>query len=235
MRTVLVPHVVAGALRLDAPESHHLLRVICLPRGGTVRVTDGAGSEAQATLEDVVNGFACLAVGAPTTAAPPTPSVVLLGIPKPALLDEAVTLGVECGATAFWLVSAARSLPVSPRVDRLERVIDAALKQCRRPDRPVLRAFPTLDLAIQAGAPGARFLAAPGAQSPTEAWTAAASPRTIDAPYSLAIGPEGGWTPGEIEALLAADFVPVNLGSAVLRAPTAVAVGLAALNATRLR
>ncbi|GDX81512.1 ribosomal RNA small subunit methyltransferase E [Deltaproteobacteria bacterium] len=235
MRTVLVPHVVAGALRLGAPESHHLLRVICLPRGGSVRVTDGTGNEAHATLDDVLDGLACLTVGALTTAAPPPPCVVLLGMPKPALLEEAVTLGVECGATALWLVNAARSLPVAPRLDRLERVIDAALKQCRRADRPALSAFSSIDGAIRAAPPGARFLAAPGGASAAEAWSAAAPQRNGDAAYSLAIGPEGGWTPGEIDALLTAHFVTVNLGTAILRAPTAVAAGLSALNATRLR
>ncbi len=233
MRTVLVPHLAPGSLRLDAAESHHLLRVIRLPRGGRVRVTDGAGNEATATLEEVVDGRAGLTVGPLVTAPSPPERVVLLGTPKPALLDEAVSLAVECGATGLWLVHAARSLPIAPRLDRLERVIDAALKQCRRPDRPQIRVFPTMEAAIAANPPGARFLGHLGGAAPAEAWAEADSSKEPPGALTLAIGPEGGWTPDELDALLTAGFVALSLGTTILRAPTAVATGLAALSATR--
>lgn len=47
-------------------------------------------------------------------------------------------------------------------------------------------------------------------------------PRTI----VIAIGPEGGWTPAEVEQAIAADFQPVSLGRRVLRAITAPMVAL---------
>ncbi|WP_348231642.1 RsmE family RNA methyltransferase [Trichocoleus sp. DQ-U1] len=42
----------------------------------------------------------------------------------------------------------------------------------------------------------------------------------------IAIGPEGGWTPAEVEQAIAADFQPVSLGRRVLRAVTAPMVAL---------
>jgi RsmE family RNA methyltransferase len=44
----------------------------------------------------------------------------------------------------------------------------------------------------------------------------------------LAIGPEGGWVPAELEALRALDFCPYGLGSRILRSDTAciLAVGM---------
>jgi 16S rRNA (uracil1498-N3)-methyltransferase len=48
---------------------------------------------------------------------------------------------------------------------------------------------------------------------------------------ALVVGPEGGLTPAEIEALGAAGWVPAGLASQVLRVDTAVAAGLALLGA----
>ncbi|MEW5858478.1 MAG: RsmE family RNA methyltransferase, partial [Cyanobacteriota bacterium] len=42
----------------------------------------------------------------------------------------------------------------------------------------------------------------------------------------IAIGPEGGWTPAEVEQAIAADFQPVSLGRRILRAVTAPMVAL---------
>ena len=236
MRTVLVEAVRAGRLTLDEAESHHLLRVIRVARGGRVRVVDGAGLEAEATLVDVAGATATLDVEAPRAAPPPAPVTVLLGAPKPALVEEAVTLATELGATELWLVRAERSPPGELRLDRLDRVVDAALKQCRRADRPVLRPFPSLAAALATLPPGPRFVGAPGGSPPHEAWAATAPGGVTGGgarcPITLAIGPEGGFSPAEAEALGGAGFVAVHLGRAILRAPTAVAAGLAALGAT---
>jgi 16S rRNA (uracil1498-N3)-methyltransferase len=43
----------------------------------------------------------------------------------------------------------------------------------------------------------------------------------------LAIGPEGGWTPAELEAFHTADWIAASLGSTILRAETAAIAALA--------
>jgi len=47
------------------------------------------------------------------------------------------------------------------------------------------------------------------------------------APTALLIGPEGGFTAGEIDAARAAHFVPVSLGRRILRVETAAIVAVA--------
>jgi 16S rRNA (uracil1498-N3)-methyltransferase len=42
-----------------------------------------------------------------------------------------------------------------------------------------------------------------------------------DSAIAIATGPEGGWTPAEIEAAIAVGFTPISLGRRVLRAVTA--------------
>jgi RsmE family RNA methyltransferase len=54
-------------------------------------------------------------------------------------------------------------------------------------------------------------------------------PRAVVGPVTLAIGPEGGWIPYEVEKLAAAGLQPVQLGERILRVETAVSALLARL------
>ena len=56
-----------------------------------------------------------------------------------------------------------------------------------------------------------------------------ACPRALSEPVTLAIGPEGGWIPYEIERLADAGLQPVQLGDRILRVETAVSALLARL------
>ncbi|MBH3462828.1 16S rRNA (uracil(1498)-N(3))-methyltransferase [Pseudomonas putida] len=49
-----------------------------------------------------------------------------------------------------------------------------------------------------------------------------ACPRAVQGPVTLAIGPEGGWIPYEVELLGKAGLAPVQLGERILRVETAV-------------
>jgi RsmE family RNA methyltransferase len=54
-------------------------------------------------------------------------------------------------------------------------------------------------------------------------------PRDVQQPVTLAIGPEGGWIPYEIDLLGKAGLAPVQLGERILRVETAVTALLARL------
>jgi RsmE family RNA methyltransferase len=56
-----------------------------------------------------------------------------------------------------------------------------------------------------------------------------ACPRAVEQAVTLAIGPEGGWIPYEVEKLQAAGLQPVQLGERILRVETAVSALLARL------
>lgn len=49
-----------------------------------------------------------------------------------------------------------------------------------------------------------------------------ACPRAVRQPVTLAIGPEGGWIPYEVDLLAKAGLQPVQLGARILRVETAV-------------
>jgi RsmE family RNA methyltransferase len=54
-------------------------------------------------------------------------------------------------------------------------------------------------------------------------------PRALSEPVTLAIGPEGGWIPYEIDLLAESGLQPVQLGERILRVETAVTALLARL------
>ncbi len=56
-----------------------------------------------------------------------------------------------------------------------------------------------------------------------------ACPRAVEGPVTLAIGPEGGWIPYEVDKLAEAGLQPVQLGERILRVETAVTALIARL------
>lgn len=56
-----------------------------------------------------------------------------------------------------------------------------------------------------------------------------ACPRAVSEPVTLAIGPEGGWIPYEVDLLTKAGLQPVQLGARILRVETAVTALLSRL------
>ncbi len=211
------------AVVLDDAASHHLLRVRRHPRDVPLTVADGEGNEAPAILAAVSQGRATLAITGPWVARPPLAARHLVwAIPKGPALDHGLRMAVEAGVTAIHLALGARSVARSDRGERWRRIVDGACEQCGRTDRPRLDPlWPDLGSALEQVPPGAaRYVAAPGARSEGPTGEARA----------LAIGPEGGFAPGELDALLDADWVPVGLGPCVLRSDTAVAVGVAWLS-----
>ncbi len=114
--------------------------------------------------------------------------------------------------------------PGEPKLERLRRSIIEASKQCRRSrllilDKPVR--WPQF---AASAAEAIKLLASPEG-SPASAWPALATGRQV----ILAVGPEGGFTPSEINLAEHAGWFPINLSANILRIETAGLTGCAAL------
>jgi 16S rRNA (uracil1498-N3)-methyltransferase len=208
---------------LDREGSHHLLVVCRHARGEALVLFDGEGLEADAVLSGVERELAWVTVTSEPRQVSDGPALhLLLALPKGAALDNALRMAVEVGATHLHPVLTARTVPRGDHQDRWERIAAGAARQCGRAVLPVVSALaPLPEAAAHIPAEVDRRIAVPHAPPVARATGAAA----------LAVGPEGGFTPGEVERLLLEGWRAVGLGPWVLRVDTAVAVGLSALRA----
>lgn len=137
---------------------------------------------------------------------------------------------VELGLTRLMLVHTARSEPSRPNLERLQRLMLAALKQCHRSRLPELVGPLPLAEALGALGPlaGFRGVGAIGAaRGLPEVHSALAAASEV----SWLLGPPADFTQGELAAAEAAGFVPVALGSTRLRSETAALYALSASKA----
>ncbi len=225
MRRFLCPPaqgaLVAGArLQLDPAASRHLLRVVGLRPGERLGLFDGQGRAATARLLHGEGDVAHVEVEE-EEAAPPLPERhLLLAQLKGPAQELALRMATELGATHIWAIEAQRSVAKGDRLDRMERVCAGTLAQCGRAAGPTLRGPLRLIDALDAlPADIERRICLPGAEDPP----------APAGPAAVLIGPEGGWTPAEVQAALARGCQPMSLGPTVLRAETAVAAALARL------
>ncbi len=146
---------------------------------------------------------------------------LLFALLKRDATDLLVRQATEMGAASLRPVITARTNAARVNTVRLATIAVEASEQSERLSVPILHPPMPLDRAL-ADWPAARTLA-------VAAERRAGAAARADA---LLVGPEGGFAPAELDALLARPFVvPISLGPRILRAETAAIAGLALLQA----
>lgn len=166
-----------------------------------------------------------------TEAPPPRAGVdLLLAIPRPKALRKILPAAASLGVDRIVLVNAARveksyfgSGVLSP--GSIEKLLVLGLEQARDtrlPEVSVRERFrPFVEDELDGLWPDtSRLVAHPGAPP-----APARSPRRL----VLAIGPDGGWVPFEVDLMAARGFVAFGLGPRTLRVEVAVPYALGAL------
>src|SRR4029077_15788274 len=113
------------------------------------------------------------------------------------------------------------------RAARWQKILAEAAQQSRRQGMPVLDPLTKPEHAFSRIQDGIKLLLSekPGAPPLRKLLTEQRATRA-----TIAIGPEGGWTDGELELAAKAGFKHVSLGKLILRTETAVVAALASLN-----
>ena len=217
-----------GSLREG--EAHHLLVRRAEP-GEPIELRDGEGLVGTGTLR--WNGkIWSVEVVQMDRVGPPAPLELAVGAGDRERFAWLVEKATELGVTAVVPVESERTAGVASRVrpqhlDRLRRHALEAVKQsgaawATRVEPPV-----SLDALLVRETNGARWLAdAEGGHAPAV---------LENAPLTVAIGPEGGFTPAERERLLASGFQGIRLATHTLRFETAAVAAAAVAVAGRLR
>jgi RsmE family RNA methyltransferase len=159
------------------------------------------------------------------------PLTLLLALPRPKMLRRVLQTVAAMGVPRVVLVNSYRveksfwQTPfLEPEAVREQLIL--GLEQARDSVLPQIiiekRFKPFVEDRLPAMAEGTLGLVGhPGNYPPC--------PRGLDEPVTLAIGPEGGWIPYEIDLLAKAGLQPVQLGDRILRVETAVTALLSRL------
>lgn len=222
MQLFYAPDLTPPLYTLGEEESKHCIRVLRLERGDTLHLTDGRGTLYRCEITDA-NAKRCTVRVAEsrseyermpyrlTMAVAPTKSIERFEW----FLEKATEVGVSEIVPLLCDRSERRAL----KAEREERVIAAAMKQSLKAYLPALRPLTPLAELLTRPFDGRRFIAHCDTPRSTKKYL----PDTLRPREDLLvlIGPEGDFSPAEIDAALAAGFEEITLGRQRLRTETA--------------
>lgn len=213
-----------GLWRLDERQRRHLSEVLGLVPGARCRAGLVNGAIGEASIESLENNKMDVSFNPVSSPPASLQCNLLLALPRPKMLKRILVDVASLGIKRLVLVNSwkvDKSYWRTPRLKSallqeklllgLEQAGDTAIPEIRL--APRFRPFVEDDLDRWAGE-GARLVAEPGP------WPDL--PCGLSGPATLAIGPEGGWTPFELELLQTRGFHCYRFGSRILRVETAL-------------
>ncbi|MGI8548756.1 MAG: RsmE family RNA methyltransferase [Gemmatimonadaceae bacterium] len=218
------PLAVAAQVALSDADTRHA-HVLRLGVGERVGLRDGIGTVASGLVVRLARTQALVEIDHVRHVEPPAPIHLMVPIADRDrmlwLAEKAAELNVASWRPVLWQ----RSRSVSPRGDgpafrsKVRVRMIAALVQSRSAWLPYLYPDANVERAIAAAPSGTRLV--------LDAAGVAASSVRLEPLVTLAVGPEGGFEPEELQALGAAGFISLALGDSVLRFETAAVAGVA--------
>ncbi|HNS17293.1 MAG TPA: 16S rRNA (uracil(1498)-N(3))-methyltransferase [Bacteroidales bacterium] len=229
MHLFYTPDIRSGdSYTLSEEESKHCSRVLRLKKGDTVYLTDGKGM----LFESVVDSDSlkkttvrvtriCTDWGARSyslhMAIAPTKSIDRFGW----FLEKATEIGIDQVTPIICEHSERKSIPV----ERMNRIMIAALKQSIKATLPVLNAPVPFHSFVTKSGSDKKFIAHYDLRNGHLRDNYSRGESVL-----ILIGPEGDFSQPEIRQACDAGFVQVNLGSARLRTETAGVVACSMIN-----
>jgi 16S rRNA (uracil1498-N3)-methyltransferase len=227
-------------LELAESEAHHAAQVLRLKTGDRAVVLDGVGNTYDCEVTEVAKRAIRLTVRQKVHTPRLACQITLVqAMPKPKAMDYIVQKATELGVTRVIPLLTERvvsQLDERAAADKAEKLLPVALeaiKQCGSPWLPKIEAPLPLtkflerreafDLSVVASLyPGSHHV-----HQFIEQFQA--THHRLPTTAAAWVGPEGDFTPAEIEAILASGAHPITLGSLVLRSDTAAIYCLAVL------
>jgi 16S rRNA (uracil1498-N3)-methyltransferase len=213
----------SGNLELEGPAAHYLLRVLRLSAGDPVTLFNGDGRDYQGEICQVERQ--CVVVRIIGSEIPGNESslkiTLVQAISRGERMDFSLQKATELGVVCVQPLTSSR---VEVRLDEKRQakrlvhwqgVVISACEQSGRAIVPEIKAPLSLDKWLAADDGSARLVLDPQASISLSA---------IDPPgdsVSILVGPEGGFSSGEMEKICANGVRAVSLGPRVLRTETA--------------
>lgn len=220
MHLFYTPDIISDTYILNEEESKHCIKVLRLQTGNLLQLVDGRGGFYDAVIEDPHpkrtrlkitnvqrdfgkrNHYLHIAIA-------PTKNIERTEW----FLEKATEIGID----EISLLICDRSERKDVKTDRLNKVITSAVKQSVRAYHPKLNEPQKFKDFIGNNTEGQRFIAhcIGSKKFPLK------DQIKLHSRYLVLIGPEGDFSPSEIDSALQLNFIPVSLGSTRLRTETA--------------
>ena len=221
---------------------HQIRNVLRLGPGDHIVVLDNSGWEQEVEIARVGKEHVLGQVVDKRLASgePRTKITLYQGVLKGRRLEFALQKGTELGIVEFVPLISDRCVianldDVDKKRERWQRIILEAAEQCQRGRLPHLRPAMLFRPACESARRGGLSLI-PWEEAHDHEVEGATSLRSVlqereQPPFSVNIfvGPEGGFTPDEVELARQYGLIPISLGPRILRAETAGLVAAAAI------
>lgn len=234
------PFGALGSVTLGEESAHHM-RVRRLEVGARIGLLDGAGTRGSGVITQLAKRHATVSVETAEQVEPAAPIHLLLPVADKERMLWLAEKATELAVASWRPVVYRRSRNVTPRGEgttfqqKARARMLGALEQSRGAWLPAMYPESTVEHAIAARPEGIALVLEAGAATVLElvmpmihsTWESGLPL----APVTLAVGPEGGFEPAELEALQSAGFAPAAIGGSILRFETAAVAGIAAVRA----
>lgn len=217
---------------LSDRQAHYLRNVMRCSAGDRLRVFDGTDGEWLAEMKEVSKKNVIISFLEKTREQIGSPDIHVLASPvKKEAFDFMAEKASELGVKAFQPITCARTVINRVNEDRLQAQAVEAAEQCERLDvMRVLPLRPMKDVLNSIPLDRKVIFCVERAQAPM----ILPKLQTVEVklPLAVLVGPEGGFTPEEIEMVSSLpQAVPVSLGPRILRAETALVAALSCVQA----
>ncbi|QCE08431.1 ribosomal RNA small subunit methyltransferase E [Vigna unguiculata] len=217
----ILPPSKGSVIRVQGDEFWHMTKVLRLSTNDRVQLFNGKGGLVEGCIQDMDRSGLDFVASSDLISIPPqnTQLHVFAGTLKGGRADWLVEKCTELGASSVTPLLTERSPSISEnRVDRLERVILAASKQCQRLHEMVLKDPIEIDDLLHLIAQSKLALVATAKATPVLSALTSLEKKTSGL---IIIGPEGDFTEKEASMMMEAGATAVSLGPHRLRVETA--------------
>jgi 16S rRNA (uracil1498-N3)-methyltransferase len=205
---------------LSEEESKHAVRVLRLAVGDEVTLIDGKGGLYKAEIKDAHPKRTILQINSATTEFNKRNHYLHIAIAPTKNLDRVewfLEKATEIGIDEISLIICQRSERKEVKTERLDKIITSAIKQSIKAYHPVLNAALPLNQFLKQPFDGQKFIAH------CDEGEKLSLVQSIEphGRYLILIGPEGDFSPVEVDNALQSGFKAITLGESRLRTETA--------------
>jgi 16S rRNA (uracil1498-N3)-methyltransferase len=227
------PLPLSGTFDLPPDAAHHASRVLRLRVGDSVEIFDGIGNECQGQISDLGGKRVTVSEITSTGSNRESPLHVVLAqaLSGGEKMDWIIQKATELGINEIQPLATDRSVAKLPaervqkRLEHWQQVAVSACEQCGRNVLPGIYAPMDIMVWLQQtkSGPDAKYILLPEGEASLHDQ---AKPQ---GKAVLLVGAEGGFSQAETTAALQCGYIPIRIGTRVMRTETAAIAGLTVL------